>query len=255
MADDKMPGKFYSNFKVHKPDIPVRPILSGCGSITEGIATFVEYHTCHIANTHDTYLQDTPDFLRIIERINRGPTLSQNAILVTLDVKALFTNIKHDDGLQCLQQQLEEQAQPEVPQDFILKLMEIILCHNIFSFHDSLWKQEVGAAMGSKPVPAYANIFMARTIDPAIKHIATKYNQDTTEALQLMKRFLDDYFVIFNGSTKVLHQLFEDINQIHPSIKLTMSHTSIAEEPAENKCDCEERSDIPFLDTLCSIIK
>ena len=94
---------------------------------------------------------------------------------------------------------------------------------------------------------------MARTIDPAIKHIATKYNQDTTEALQLMKRFLDDYFVIFNGSTKVLHQLFDDINQINPSIKLTMSHTSIAEE-AENRCDCEEKSDIPFLDTLCSII-
>ena len=62
IADDKMPGKFYSNFKVHKPDIPVRPILSGCGSITEGLATYVEYHTCNIANTHDTYLQDTPDF-------------------------------------------------------------------------------------------------------------------------------------------------------------------------------------------------
>ena len=59
IADDKMPGKFYSNFKVHKPDIPVRPILSGCNSITEGIATYVEYHICQIANTHDSYLQDT----------------------------------------------------------------------------------------------------------------------------------------------------------------------------------------------------
>ena len=58
IADDKMPGKFYSNFKVHKPDIPVRPILSGCGSITEGIATFVEYHTCHIANTHPKQIKE-----------------------------------------------------------------------------------------------------------------------------------------------------------------------------------------------------
>ena len=253
LADDKMPGKFYSNFKVHKPDIPVRPILSTCGSLTEGLATYVEHHISPIANTHDTYLQDTPDFLRTIVKINKGPNLSQNAILVTLDVKALYTNIKHEDGLQCLQKQLQEKSQPEVPQTFIMKLMEIILRHNIFSFHDSLWKQEVGAAMGSKPIPSYANIFMARTIDEAIKNLANKYNEDGANSLQLMKRFLDDFFLIFNGSTKMLHQLFDEINLIHPSIKLTMNHTSIIGEAPENKCDCEIKSAIPFLDTLCSI--
>ena len=248
-----MPGRYYSNFKVHKPNIPVRPILSGCGSLTEGIATFVEHHIKHIATTHDTYLQDTPDFLRTIERINKGPRLSQNAILVTLDVKALFTNIKHTDGLQCLQEQLEERNQPEVPSDYILKLMELLLHQNIFSFHDTLWKQEVGAAMGSKPIPSYANIFMARTIDKAIKLLAKRYNKDGTEALQLMKRFLDDIFGIFNGSTKMLHDLFDEINQIHPTIKLTMTHTSIASESPGDKCDCEENYAIPFLVTLCSI--
>ena len=95
IADEKMPGRFYGNFKVHKPEIPIRPILSGCDSLTEGIATYVEYHISDIAKTHDTYIQDTPDFLRILECINKGPRLSQNAILVTFDVKALFTNIKH----------------------------------------------------------------------------------------------------------------------------------------------------------------
>ena len=39
--------------------------------------------------------------------------------------------------------------------------MEILLKYNIFEFHDLYWKQEVGAAMGSRPVPAYANLFMA----------------------------------------------------------------------------------------------
>ena len=80
-----------------------------------------------------------------------------------------------------------------------MKLMEIILRHNIFSFHDSLWKQEVCAAMGSKPIPSYANIFMARTIDDAIKNLAAKYSKDGKDALQLMKIFLDDFFLIFRG--------------------------------------------------------
>ena len=68
-----------------------------------------------------------------------------------------------------------------------------------------------------------------------------------------MKRFLDDFFIIFNGSTKRLHDFFHEINQIHPSIKLTMNHTAIAGEAPGDKCDCEKKSAIPFLDTLCSI--
>ena len=51
--------------------------------------------------------------------------------------------------------------------------MEIILRHNIFTFHDSYWKQEVGAAIGSKPVPSYAIMFMA-PIDKQIKAVAKK---------------------------------------------------------------------------------
>ena len=34
--------------------------------------------------------------------------LSENAILVTMDVKALFTNIQHEEGIKCLQEELEE---------------------------------------------------------------------------------------------------------------------------------------------------
>ena len=107
--------------------------------------------------------------------------------------------------------------------------------------------------MGSKPIPLYANIFMARTIDNAIKNIAAQYNKNGIVALQLMKRFLDDFFLIFRGSRKILQDLFNEINHIHPSIKLTMNHTSIVGKASEDKYDCEEKSAIPFLDTLCSI--
>ena len=163
-ADDKTPGRFYSNFKIHKPHKhgeppPVRPIISGAGSITEGIATVVEFFIHKIATTHETYLQDTPGFLRMISQLNNGPTLGKNAILATWDAIGLYTNIIHTEGLSCLQEQLNEQTQHETPSEHIIQLMEVILSQNIFTFHDSLWKQEVGAAMGCKPIPHYANIF------------------------------------------------------------------------------------------------
>ena len=147
---------------------------------------------------------------------------------------------------------LQEQQNKDTPIELIMKLMELILYNNIFSFHDALWKQNIGAAMGSKPVPPYANIFMAR-IDQKIKDLAKQYDEGDKNALILMKRFLDDIFLIFNGTTRNLHELLHKINQINPNIKLTMMHTTVPGEALEDKCECETREAIPYLDTLCSI--
>jgi hypothetical protein len=124
--------------------------------------------------------------------------------------------------------------------------MEILLYNNIFEFHDGYWRQNVGAAMGCKPVPDYANVFM-ETIDQIIEQL------EGAEDLLLLLRFLDDYFSIYQGSTKELHALFARINKINPAIQLTMSHTSILNEPNQEKCDCEERTWIPYLDVSCRI--
>ena len=46
--------------------------------------------------------------------------------------------------------------------------------------------------------------------------------------------------------------MYEEINQIHPTIKFTMVHTTNDLEPEEDRCDCPSRKSIPFLDTsLC----
>ena len=102
-------------------------------------------------------MQDTPDFFRLISDINQGQKLNKNAMLVTWDVKGLFTNIVHEDGLQSLQDVLQENKQNEIPSHSIMKLMEIILHNNIFTFHYIHWKQAIGAAMGCRPIPSYAN--------------------------------------------------------------------------------------------------
>ena len=50
------------------------------------------------------------------------------------------------------------------------------------------------------------------------------------EQNRIMLRFLEDIFKIFVGTSKYLHMLFNEMNQIHPSIKLTMNHTSNSKE-------------------------
>ena len=61
LGSDMNPGKFYSIFKVHKEHKdaelpPVRPIVSGCGSMFENTGIFVEYHKNNmLQNMHFFY--------------------------------------------------------------------------------------------------------------------------------------------------------------------------------------------------------
>ena len=199
------------------------------------------------------YLQDTPDFLRTIEKVNDENVLPNNTILVTVDVTGLFTNIPQDEGLDSVFEALEERDNKNIPSGYITRLLEIVLKNNIFEFNNELYIQLIGTAMGSRPAPPYANIFMARKIDNIIRHIADLYQMYRRLALKLFKRFLDDIFFIFIGSTSELHNFFTDINKIHPNIKFTMSHTTPDSELSEQLCTCNVQTHIPFLDTSCTV--
>ena len=61
--------------------------------------------------------------------------------------------------------------------------------------------------------PNFANIFMA---DFEEKHILSR-----EDAPYFYRRYLDDIFIIWNRTAKELQQLINDINQCHPTIKLT----------------------------------
>ena len=256
---DRVPGRFYCTFKVHKDHKegeapPERPIISGSNSITENASLFVEHHIKELGNKHESFLKDTPHFLREIEMINEEQKLPKNAILVTMDVSALYTNIPQSEGVECVEEELNKRTNPKVPTGFLTRVLEFILKYNIFEFNQELYQQVIGTAMGTRPAPPYANIFMANKIDDKIKEAASKMKDSEEDSIKLLKRFLDDIFMIYFGSTKRLHNLLKEINKIHPNIKLTMSHTSIISEPTISKCECEERDSIPFLDVSCKIV-
>ena len=256
--ENKNPGKFYCTFKVHKDHEegrapPPRPIISGCGSIIENIGVFVEYFVKNEATKHRSYLQDTPDFLRQIEVLNKRGILPINAILVTADVCGLFTNIPHQECIQTTQCALNERTDPNMSTEFIIRLLELILKYNIFEYNGDLYQQDIGTAMGSRPAPSISNICMANKIDNQFIKMSIKYAKYGEKALIFLKRFLDDLFFVFCGSTKRLHEFMEEVNTIHPNMKFTMKHTFTNLEPQVSRCQCPLSVSIPFLDTSCMI--
>ena len=111
--------------------------------------------------------------------------------------------------------------------------------------------------MGTRPAVSYANIFMARRIDNKITSLATQLNEGNNPLL-CFKRFLDDIFTIYTGTLENLHKFLEEINNIHPTIKFTMNHTTPSFPPSDDPappppCACCTETSLPFLDTSCSI--
>ena len=253
------PGKFYQIFKVHKPHSPPslppgRPIISGNGSVTENISKFVDFHVKDLVKSLPTYIQDTPDFLRNLEDLNQSSPVPDNAILVTIDVCALYTNIQKNDGLLAMQKALELRSDKTIPTDYLIDLLDIILSYNIFEFNNELYCQEVGCAMGSAVAPSYANIMMGM-IDDQFKQLAV--SSSGSHPIKLLKRFIDDYFMIWTGSVESLTTFLSQINSLHPTLKFTSSFTCpfpcYIPSYIDHDCYCHTSRSIPFLDTQVSI--
>ena len=88
--------------------------------------------------------------------------------------------------------------------------MKVVLEWDMFTFHEATYLQKVGVAMGTYPAPDYSDIFMARKIDKNIWKIAEALKEkahNKSNILLLLKRFLDDIFIIFQGTRKNLYVL------------------------------------------------
>ena len=83
--------QFYLLPKIHKENIPGRPVVSSINSHTKKMSEFVDYHLQPIVKSLTSYVQDTTDFINKIETLTKH--LPQKAILVAMDVKSLYTNI------------------------------------------------------------------------------------------------------------------------------------------------------------------
>ena len=125
---------FYLLPKVHKGGCPGRPVVSSVKCHTEKISAFVDEKLRPIVSKLKSYIKDTSDFLRKIKDIGEIP---KDAILVTMDVTGLYTNIDNTEGLEAMHEALEESSQNQKPSANALTLMmRLILMLNNFVFNN-----------------------------------------------------------------------------------------------------------------------
>ena len=167
--------------------------------------------------TLPSYIRDSKHFLQHLESL---PSLPENAVLVIADVTSLYTNIPHEEGIESVLHYMK--LHPDVlPQGApsphrIGVLLETILKNYNLSFMDKHFLQLVGIAMGTNAAPPYANLFM--------DHQEEEIHETLICAIPFWKRFIDDIFLIFIGTTNQLQSLWDFMNHLHPTINFTFQH-------------------------------
>ena len=86
--------------------------------------------------------------------------IGENKIIFTMDITSLYTVIPNNEGLQALKYFFNQRPIKKPSSETLLRLAELVLTLNCFSFGDNYYKQIDGVAMGTKMGPSYANLFV-----------------------------------------------------------------------------------------------
>ena len=215
---------FYGSVKIHKPERPLRPIVSAIGSATYDMSKYVSNILSEYVQRCNSYLRNTQDFVRKLEEVK----IKEDEILVSFDVKSLFTSVPVPDAISAIKELVEKdedfESRTGITTKTLIEMIHTCLSSTSFQFRSEHFELTDGLAMGSPLSPAVANLFMAALEEKAI---ATFPNPPA-----IWHRFVDDIFSIIQRNK--VDALVDHLNAQNPSIKFTV------EREAEGK--------LPFLD-------
>ena len=170
-----------------------------------------------------SYIKDTTHLLNILKH----QKILTTDIMVTIDVKSLYTNIPHTEGIAAITRMMEDTGLDTLKRMFICNLAHQVLTKNYFQFNEQLYIQKQGTAMGTKMAPNYAIIFM--------HYLETNLLNQATFKPTIWLRFIDDIFMIWPHGIQKLKLFMDLLNNYHSTIKFSYEHS---------------QQEIPFLDTI-----
>ena len=219
------PGAIYGLAKVHKQDIPLRPVISMLNTPQYGLAKYL-HSVIQPCIPSGYMLKSTSDFIEKLKDIE----LCNSANLVSFDVESLFTNVPLDETINLAVDYVyseESRCKPQYDRRHFKKLL-CFATSGEFIYRDRLFRQVDGVAMGSPLGPTLANLFLA--------HYERQW-QNHVNAPSTYLRYVDDLFCIFTNGQDY-NNFLEYLNTRHPNLKFTT-------EIGHNK--------LPFLDVSVEI--
>ncbi len=159
-SSDGLSPRFYGLPKIHKPEIPLRPIVSFVNSPTYGVSSFLAKILSPVVGNTENTVKNSYHFAEFI----RGKTLNAGEVLVSFDVISLFTKIPVDLAIKVARKRLRQDVtlsqRTSMPIEDIIDLLSFCLNTTYFVFDGIYYQQVFGTAMGSPVSAVIANLVM-----------------------------------------------------------------------------------------------
>ena len=217
--------QMYGRPKVHKENVPLRPIVSMVNSPQHKLAKWLAEMINLVRDAIGKYtLKDSYQMCQLMNDLN-----IKNEHLFTMDVNSLFTNVPLSETIDVICNTINKyDLDIPLPNSELSRLLLLRTSNIKFKFLGQGYRQIDGVAMGSPLGPILADIFVAH-----LEQNLQKFISKTT----LYRRYVDDILVITNNQ-KEGENLFRQLNNMHPHITLTKHE--------------EENNSIAFLDIVIS---
>ena len=180
---DRSLSYFYNLYKVHKPKLSTRPIVSSAGSIYYGISTWIDQQLRPYLPKVHTFIKDSSDFIDKVSDIHLEP----NDKMFSLDVVSMYTNIQWEYAKPVMQHYLKDNPLC----DSIISGLELIMTCNYYTYDQQIYLQILGTAMGNPLAPTYAILYLAYTE-------AQLFTRHPNQLICFL-RFIDDIFIIWRS--------------------------------------------------------
>ena len=197
----------YGLAKVHKNDVPMRPVLSMPGSAYHKIATQVTkwlsvVDECNIRSS----TKKVCDMLSDI-------TLDDDEVLVSFDVTSLYTNVPVQEAIDYCTGLLYSGRydKPPIAKDTFKTLLQMCCKDVLMLTPDGYYRQIDGLAMGSPPAPLLSNGWLSQ------------HDDEIRGDAKLFSRYMDD--IIQSIKRNRIYEKLAEINEI-PSLTFTMERES-----------------------------
>ena len=206
-SSSRVTSRIYGLPKVHKSDVPLRPIISFYTSPTYQLSRHLSTLLTPLVGKSPSHVRNSRDFVNFITE----QQLNQE-VLVSFDVVSLFTNVPTDLAVRVAKEKLEQDdtlhEHTYLDLDNIISLLELCLNATYLQFQQNVYQQIQGTAMGS-PVSVTVAILVME--ERALESFHTP--------ILFWKRYVDDTCTAI--LPELLQEFHQHLNSIEPSIQFT----------------------------------
>jgi hypothetical protein len=195
--------------KLHKQSIPLRPIVNTIKSVPNNLSKFMCTILKKVTDEEKYYVKNSFEFQKFI----KGVRLKNDEILVSFDVKSLFTNLDPELIVKIVHEKWNIiQNYTSITKRVFENLLKFIIIDcNYFSYEEKFYRAKFGVAMGDPLSPILADLVLEKLIDDKIKEFP---HQPT-----FFKKYVDDIITVIPEED--IDTCLDIMNSYHPRLEFT----------------------------------